>query len=158
MFPSHLVWCIIPGMAGTSLEATQSSLSPTEQRALELLVLGVPGPKIAEQLSKGDPAEAKRWRQRLRRMASSEEAARLAAEEIRGIATLGTVPATKALVKRAKRGRVDAIKLLFEMTGVHNNKVQHEHSGEVSITIKGMQRPEPVATEDSVVDAEVVED
>ncbi len=72
--------------------------------------------------------------------------------EARGQMVLGLPDATQALVRRASRGRMDAIKTLYEATGFHNPKVQHEHSGEIKIKVEGVKRPEPV------VDAEVVED
>jgi hypothetical protein len=61
---------------------------------------------------------------------------------------------TRALVRRAQRGRVDAIKLLFELTGFYNPRsiVDHNHSGEININLTMGGRPEPV------VDAEVVEE
>lgn len=67
-----------------------------------------------------------------------------------------------ALVARGKRGRTDAIKLGLEMTDIHNPKVKHQHSGDISINLN-MPRPGRVenqtALEDgNVVDAEVVED
>lgn len=74
----------------------------------------------------------------------------------------------EALAKRAKRGRVDAIRLALEVTGVHNPRVRHEHSGDISISLK-MPRPAEVSNqtageaaqaleEGNVVDAEVVEE
>lgn len=66
-----------------------------------------------------------------------------------------------ALVKRGKRGRTDAIKLGLEMTDIHNPKVKHQHSGDISINLN-MPRPprvdNPAAQLDEpIVDAEVVE-
>ena len=82
---------------------------------------------------------------------------------------MGELPAMgAALSRRAKRGRVDAIKLALEVTGVHNPRVKHEHSGDISISLN-MPRPPVVennivgapaqAVEDgTIVDAEVVEE
>jgi hypothetical protein len=72
---------------------------------------------------------------------------------------LGQPAAARALVKRAERGRVDAIKLMFEISGLHNPKVlhDHEHSGEITINFKSVGRPQPVLDEETVVDADVVE-
>lgn len=47
---------------------------------------------------------------------------------------LGAIPAGKGLAKRASR-KTDAAKLTFEMTGLHNTKVKHEHSGDIKISL-----------------------
>lgn len=65
----------------------------------------------------------------------------------------GLVPASQALTRKAATGRTDAIKLLFEASGFHNPRVQHEHKGDIKITL---DIPRPKAVED-VIDAEVVE-
>jgi hypothetical protein len=65
----------------------------------------------------------------------------------------GLGPATEGLVRQARR-RPDAVKLLLEATGLHNPKMQHEHSGEIKIKLD-MPRPKFVDAE--VTDAEVVE-
>ena len=71
--------------------------------------------------------------------------------------TLGVLPATNALVRKAAAGRVDAIKLVFEASGYYNPRTQVEHSGEVQITIKTINRPEPVE-DTTIIEAEVIED
>lgn len=64
----------------------------------------------------------------------------------------------KAILRKARAGRVDAIKLVYEATGYYNPRlVQHEHTGEIQITIKGANRPEH-RTEEYIGEAEVVED
>lgn len=70
---------------------------------------------------------------------------------------------TEALVRRATRGRPDAIKLALEIAGIHNPRVSHEHSGDITVTLASVPRPEPVVNpnaqlEEPVVDAEVVEE
>lgn len=67
----------------------------------------------------------------------------------------------QALVARGKRGRTDAIKLGLEMTDIHNPKVKHQHSGDISINLN-MPRPPRVENpaaqlDEPIVDAEVVE-
>jgi hypothetical protein len=62
------------------------------------------------------------------------------------------------LRRRASRGNPTAIRLLFEATGFHNTKVKHEHSGDITVKLEGIPRPEPVVEEDhDIVDAEVVD-
>lgn len=79
-----------------------------------------------------------------------------------GILALG--PSVQGVAARAARGRVDAAKLLWAMTGFHNDKVDHRHSGEIQINVS---IPRPKATEDHIpgpgieegfVDADVVEE
>jgi len=67
---------------------------------------------------------------------------------------------TAAMVRRAKRGRVDAFKFLMEMSGIHAPRVQHQHSGQVELVLTQMPRPANTNKElnESVVDAEVVEE
>jgi hypothetical protein len=59
------------------------------------------------------------------------------------------------LLRRARTGRPDAVKLALEMTGVHNPKMQHEHSGDISIRLE-LPRPTPPKAID-VPDADVVD-
>lgn len=47
------------------------------------------------------------------------------------------------LVKKAKKGRVDASRLLFEMTGRHNPRGEAAPT-QISVVIAGMPRPESV--------------
>jgi hypothetical protein len=89
-----------------------------------------------------------------------------AALAARGQMILALPGITEALIKRAQRGRPDAIKLIFEASGFHNPKMQHEHSGEVDLRIVQVPRPAPVDNtpnarpqiDEPIVDAEVVED
>jgi len=78
----------------------------------------------------------------------------------RGEAIMNLIPAVQALSRRAARGRTDSIKLLFELTGFHSPRVQHDHSGEIEIKLTGMHRPPRTVDQlgPPVVDAEVVED
>jgi hypothetical protein len=68
----------------------------------------------------------------------------------------------QALVRRASTGgaRVDAMKLALEASGFHNPRVQHEHSGEITVKLD-IPRPPVLDDEgrpEQVVDADVVED
>jgi hypothetical protein len=71
-----------------------------------------------------------------------------------------TYEAALALGRRAKKGNIPAIKLLFEATGFYNPRIEHEHSGEININFKGLPRPdrhEDVTEADGIEDAQVVE-
>lgn len=59
--------------------------------------------------------------------------AELLREESQLALAVGLVPTVNALVRRAARGNVPAQKLVLEATGVHNPRVRHEHSGEITI-------------------------
>lgn len=80
---------------------------------------------------------------------------------VRLIQIMGLGAAVKALNRKAAAGRVDAIKLLFESSSFYNPRIQHDHGGEVTITIKNAPRPERVeevyARDSGIVDADVVE-
>ena len=69
---------------------------------------------------------------------------------------VGLGPTLKNLIHQASTRRDPAnIKLLLEATGFHNTKVQHQHSGEITVKI---DVPRPTFVQDSVIDATVVED
>jgi hypothetical protein len=130
-------------------------LSPIQELILEQLSYGKHPYQVAAALGKGDPKKTTRWRRKIKRWLSSDLAFQQAiAGEVQLIEVMDLIPAAQALGKRARRGRTDAIKLLFEVTGHHNPKsqVDHNHSGSIDINLKMGGRPEPI------VEAEVVED
>lgn len=103
----------------------------------EGLAKGMTGPQIAKKLAKGDDKLAKKYRRRIRNMAYREQgrlkeavAARAAGDLLMGVP--GTV---NAVVRRAQRGRMDAAKTVLEATGVHNPRVKHEHSGDITVKV-----------------------
>lgn len=79
------------------------------------------------------------------------------AEEARLHLMVGLPKASEALAARAGRGRPDAIKLMYEASGFHNPRVQHEHSGEIKVKLE-MPRPKFDADAGHVVDADVVDE
>lgn len=147
---------------------TSTSLTPVQAKIAESLGDGVNYRKIAKVLAKGDPKKAKMWRSRIRYWASNVPAFQLAvADAAKGELIMGVPQSSRALIKRASRGRVDAIKLAYEASGFYNPRIQHEHSGDIKVTID-IPRPERVDERPGnssaagpgpeVVDAEVVED
>jgi hypothetical protein len=127
----------------------------------EGLAKGLTGPQIAKKLAKGDEKEAKKYRRRIRNMAYREQgrlkeaiAARAAGDLLMGVP--GTV---NAVVKRAHRGRMDAARTVLEATDVHNPRVKHEHSGDITVKLE-MPRPRFDADADvvGIADADVVQD
>lgn len=101
----------------------------------------------------------------LRTIATDIEFQAEMAAQAQGTLIMGVPPVAEALVKRGKRGRTDAAKLIFEASGFHNPKVKHEHSGDITVNLGSVPRPERVdnpaaqALEDgTVVDATVVEE
>lgn len=139
-------------LARSSPESQQ--LSRAQELVLAELSDGTPAFVVAKRIAKGDPKVARRWRAKIRYWSYNVPAfqTRLGLES-RAESMLLTPVAVHALGRRAARGRVDAIRLLFEISGFHNPKVQHnhEHSGEIKISLEMGGRPEPI------VDAEVVE-
>jgi hypothetical protein len=64
----------------------------------------------------------------------------------------------RRLAQRAAHlGKAPDVKLVFEASGFHNPKVNHEHSGDVNIRLV-IPRPELPSSDQDVVEAEVVED
>jgi hypothetical protein len=111
--------------------------------------------RIARALSKGNPNHHRRYLREIYALAGRDDAyAAVQMMIVRGQVASELPAITEALIKRAKRGRTDAAKLLLEMTGIYNPKstVDHNHSGAIDINLKMGGRPEPI------VEAEVVED
>lgn len=157
-------------MAGSSTQVNQSSpeLSKADKLAVKvgvLISLGVSRNDLAKQLGKGDPVRQKAWRQKIRLLLATNpltQAQLGMAAQADLWESLG--PATQAIIARAKRGRPDAVRMVWAATGFHNEKVQHDHSGEVQVTL-AINRPARVEDrtkrmdlEEGIVDAEVVEE
>lgn len=151
------------GMAGLPITSAKSSdLTDTEKAIARCFAQGMRPPKIAKLLEPDDPAARKRLRRRLWQMIRYD--ARVHAEiavQAQASMAMDLGPATEALGRRAKKGRPDAIKLLFEATGFHNPRVKHEHSGDIKVTLD-MPRPKRVPDEadqdEDIVDAEIVDE
>lgn len=152
-------------MASLPAPKTKSSLpAPTtayKTKVAQLLVQGHTVYQIAKRVSNGDKRLASQLRNRIYYMAGSdEEFQRIFATVLRGKASAEGLPtAVAGQIKRSQRGRTDAAKLIMELTGFHNPKVSHEHSGDINIKLS-LPRPElpEDADQPQVVDAEVVED
>jgi hypothetical protein len=79
----------------------------------------------------------------------------LKAAELKGHLLSNVDGIASGLSRRARTGRPDAVKLALEVTGIHNPKMQHEHSGDISIRLE-LPRPTPPKAID-VPDADVVD-
>lgn len=125
-----------------------------------LLMRGYTVNQIAEYISKGDEKKYRAVKSQLNMMVSEDEATQLILGAVAKGQAISALPdATEALIRRACKGNIPAIKLLYEATGFHNPRVQHEHSGDISITLKGIDRPAVVDDhQDPIVDAETVDD
>lgn len=121
---------------------------------------------LARKIAKGDQRKAKLWRGRIRYwMASSPAFQEAVATAAMGELRLAVPKTTQALISVAtKRKRVDAIKLVMEASGFHNPRIQHEHSGDIQITLSmprpGQQESLNPGKEDPgpIVEADVVEE
>lgn len=136
--------------------------SPEEDNILWVLAEGRSPMQVAKQLAPDDKKKQSAIRRRTYRLFARVDMQDELAARLKLIQILGLGPAVKALNRKAAAGRVDAIKLAFESSGFHNPRIQHEHGGEVTITIKNAPRPDRVVEEyardnPTVVDAEVVE-
>jgi hypothetical protein len=146
-------------MAGLPDVAQQSSVpEPTEyhETIVDWLEQGKTLPELAKKLSKGDKAKAKALRRKFRKMADKDPLLRMAIYNRARSGIINAVPGTvEAVRKRAQRGRMDAAKVILEASGVHNPRVQHEHSGEVQVTIN---MPRPKLGDTLIPDVDVVEE
>lgn len=91
--------------------------------------------------------------QAYRIIGTDPEIQRRVGERAHGEMIMAVPKAAAALARRASRGNPQAIKLLFEASGFHNPKVQHEHSGDIKIELS---LPRPPAVD--IPDADVVEE
>jgi hypothetical protein len=114
--------------------------------------------ELAKKLGKGNPKVAARWRKRYQRWKRDPDFAELIAAQVNGNLVLGLPRATNALIRRAAKGNVPAIKLLMESSGFWSPRHVEEHTGEVAITLRGLSRPPAVVDEDTVIEGDVVED
>jgi len=147
-----------------SLPAVPEKSSPKRDKYRKLMSKGYSARQIAKKLEPDNPRKQKVIRGEVHRIAATDEAVQKRVGEIsKGSAIMALPMATEALIRRASRGRVDAIKLIYEATGFHNPRVQHEHSGDIKIT---MDLPRPGAQESlnpgkadvDISEADVVED
>jgi hypothetical protein len=126
-----------------------------------LLAKGWDPVEIAEELSGGDKKKALSIRTQIYRLAEDEKVQLAIGQASKGAATLAVLPATEALVRRATRGNIPAIKLLYEASGFHSSQIDHKHSGKVEIAFTGVQRAPLIVDETAagpIVDADVVEE
>jgi len=138
-------------------------LDKLDKQILAGLAAGLSPPEIARKLAKKNGKTPRQYRAVIRYRLRHREQLRLAIhDEASAELTRALIPATKALGRRAGRGNVNAIKLLYEASEFHNPRDSTTtHTGEITINIAGIPRPQATigpGSEDEVVDAEVVED
>lgn len=153
------------------------TLTKEQDDFLWALAEGIPHTKLAVKLATKEARKAgrtddekyikkraKHWRKYAYRLLKQVHIQEEIAARLKLMTMLGVGPAIKAVNRKAAAGRVDAIKLVFESSGFHNPRIQHEHGGQVEITIRNAPRPERVEEEyignrdlDKVIDAQVVE-
>lgn len=155
------------GHMGLPAQKTESSVPEEKQRLYNAIISclekGMRPNQIAALIAgKGQANKARRnmWRVRIWKMleADPQLQAQIAARAQAEMA-LALVPSIKRLGKRAARlGKPAEIKLLAEMSGFHNPRVKHEHSGDINVNLN-IPRPEKLTVDpDEVVDAEVVDE
>lgn len=151
----------MPRHATPALITTEWSTAK-QDRIRTLARLGYTQNQIARKLSSSNPARySKNLRQVRRLLAVDQEYLEIQKAVAVGHALQEFPAIMDALVKRGLRGRVDAIKLIMEVTGVHSPRVDHKHSGQVELVVTTVPRPANAnreLDEGGVVDAEVVEE
>lgn len=143
-------------MAPTSSTAFQTT-DKLRDGLLEAIERGETPKDVARRLYPDDKRARKMARNRFWEIVGRDEAlAQTIVTRARTRMLIGLGPATDALARRAAKGNIPAIKLLYEASGLHNPRVKHEHSGEVKIVLD-MPRPS-FGAEGHIEDAEVVEE
>lgn len=159
---------MIIGVTGPLPSLKQSSeLSPADLRAIRIatvLASGVDPLKLARRLAGKDEVAGRKWRMRIKRAANNPHAQAILANSAQAEMWLNLLPITDAVIQRARRGRPDAIRMVWQATGFYNEKVSHEHSGDIAVTVK-IARPDRVEDrthrmdlEEGIIDADVVEE
>lgn len=150
-------------MAGLPDRKKKSSeLTKFEEKALELFAKGHRPPDIAYAKYPDDRIKRQKLRRKLWRLIQRDARIQSAlAERAKAELVLGVAPASERLAKRSRRlGKPQEVKLLFEASGFHNSRVQHEHTGDIKISLD-MPRPERLSVDpedEEVIDAEVVDE
>lgn len=151
-------------MANLPAETKGKSLSESEVKLRERLADLIHDGMTTAQIARAAYPKDKHGRRLMRRrltywLANDQDFQQRIADRARAELISGVGPAARALQGRAGRqGKPDAVKLLFEASGFHNPKVQHDHKHSGGVEIKlTMPRPERTKDED-IVDADVVDD
>jgi hypothetical protein len=140
---------------------SETDLDPRQrfrENIADLLAEGWTIGRIASKMHPNDRRLAKNLRKRIRDMSYTDpKFAMEVAGRAKGQMLLDLNGTAAAVGARAKRGRVDAAKLLMESTGFHNPRIKHEHSGDIKLTLN-IPRPSFDGSAQDVTDAEVVEE
>jgi hypothetical protein len=146
-----------------NLPATVNRVPSRASRIRSLIAKGWEPEDIVQALAKGDDKKAKSVRTQIRTlMYNDAETQAIQGQLAKGALMMDIVAVTEALLRRAKKGNVPAIKLAMEASGFHNPRHEHHHSGKIEVELKGVQRAPLVVDESeadgNVVDADVVEE
>jgi purine-nucleoside phosphorylase len=147
-----------------SLPVVVDKVPPRVQIIRNLLAKGWTEEDIVERLAAGDDRKAKSVRTQLRNLVYNDAAT----QQIQGSIGKGTLmlhmpTMVDALVRRASKGNIPAIKLAMEASGFYNPRMEHHHSGKIEVELKGVPRPAPTTDEDhsneaTIYEADVVEE
>lgn len=141
------------------LEKQNHTGEPMTDKALiklyDLVQRGHTLPRIARRLAPRDKRQQKYWRQRLTKAMNDPRMQILIHQDAHAQALAGLPRAIKGAVRRAEQGRMDAVKFIAEVSRFHSPRIQHDHSGDITITI---DMPRPKRLEEPIPDAEVVEE
>lgn len=152
---SKRVYNLVVALSSTK---KKTELSETAIEALvEACAKGQSPYTVAKKIHPDDRVARQRLRRRIiRAMSRDPRIAQQIGEHAKAEMLVGLIPAAQKLASRATR-RTDATKLLFETTGFHNPRVQHEHSGDIKVSLS---MPRPTFEQDAidVPEADVVEE
>lgn len=160
-----MVVALAPAKRNQRLASPKRELTRREELVAEALANGHTIQTLATKLARGNARKASSYRTLFRRWMRENEAFR---DRVYANATadLGLeIPAiNRALAGRAKRGRPDATKLVWAASRFHNERISHEHSGDIQINVS-IPRPQttvdqlgPGKDSEDYVDADVVEE
>lgn len=155
---------VVPSAKVPSVVDKEEAKALAELESFHALVLpfieeGVKPGEIAEKLYPGPEHKAQRsaLSKRIWRALAQDKLLQAKIADYARATLMAGLPATaRGVIARAEEGKLDGVKLAWEATGFHSSKVQHEHSGDISVTLNiprptGRQAAEP-ALEGKVVD------
>jgi hypothetical protein len=142
-------------MGTANLPARQSQTSDSRANKIrKLLEKGYTPQQISRALAKRKMGKYRILLSQAYQLAGqNKEYQALKAAEVKGHLLSDIDGIASGLLRRARTGRPDAVKLALEVTGIHNPRMQHEHSGDIAIHLE-LPRPKAI----DVPEAEVVED
>jgi hypothetical protein len=134
---------------------TNQDLTPRAEKIRRLLSRGYTPGDIADRLAPDDPVRRNIVLTQIRKLVHEPLIQQEVAQLAKAMLMIHTPEIAEALIRRASKGNIPAIKLAMEASGFYNPRTEHHHSGKIEIELKGIPRPARTVDEDNAADAPV---